>query len=171
MKIFLILVVILIVLIGITYCVGLLLPSQCIATRTVVLPAPLAMVFEIVTNNSKAMQWRTDLDRLQILDSSENKERWVEYPKKGNPVTFIAQVKEPYSLYEISMTDNKVFEGYWRGFFESHSDGTKVIFTEVATIANPLYRIFSMFFFDLGKTIDQYIVLLSNALEKQRVVH
>lgn len=113
------------------------------------------------------MQWRTDLDGLKILGNSENKERWVEHPKKGNPVTFIAQVKEPYSLYEISMTDNKVFKGYWRGYFEAYGDGTKVTFTEAITIENSFYRVLSFLLFDLGKTIDQYLALLTGALSKR----
>lgn len=91
----------------------------------------------------------------------------MEYPKKGNPITFMVRAKEPSSLYEVTMTDDKVFKGHWRGYFESHSDGTKVTFTEAVTIANPLYRILSPLFFDLGKTIDQYMALLSNALEER----
>lgn len=115
------------------------------------------------------MQWRTDLRDLKIIRNSDNKEQWIEYPKKGNSITFTVRVKEPPSAYEIGMTDNKIFNGYWRGYFEAYGDDTRVTFTEEATIVNPFYRALPFLFFDLGKTIDRYLILLSNALRNHPI--
>lgn len=167
MKILFILLIALVILIGVVYCIGLLLPANVTATRTAVISARPEVVFELVTNNSQAMQWRADLTDLKIINNFDNQEKWIEYPKKGNPITFTVRLKEFPSTYEIDVTDNKIFKGYWVGSFEQYQNGTKVIFTENAIITNPFYRVFSYLFFDLGKTIDGYLGLVSNVLEKK----
>lgn len=168
MRVLLVIFVALLVSIAIVYIVGLLLPEKTTATRTTILPASPQAVFNLITNNSKAMEWRTDLRDIKVLGKT-GLEQWVEYPKKGNPMTFTVKVKEPFLRYEVDVTDQKIFKGHWVGLCEPQNNGAKVTFTEQATIANPFYRVLSYLFFDLGKTMDEYLVVLQKAVVGQRI--
>jgi hypothetical protein len=102
MRVVLIIFIALLISIAVVYIAGLLLPEKTTATRTAIVPTSSQIVFDLVTNNSEAMTWRTDLKDLKVTSPEE----WVEYPKKGNPMTFVVTVKEPFSRYEVDVTDH-----------------------------------------------------------------
>lgn len=81
-------------------------------------------VFDIVADN-KNYSWRSDLDRIEIVD----KNKFIEYAKNGFPTEFIITAKEPYSYYAFSI-DNENLSGRWYGKFTSKNNITLVELTE-----------------------------------------
>lgn len=84
-------------------------------------------VFDIVADN-KNYSWRSDLDRIEIVDNN----KFIEYAKNGFPTEFIITAKEPYSYYAFNI-DNENLNGRWYGKFTSENDKTLVEFTEELT--------------------------------------
>lgn len=51
-----------------------------------------------------------------------------------------------------------MFTGFWKGSFsKTENGGTKIVFKENVFIKNPIIRILSYFFMDLGKIQNTYI--------------
>lgn len=81
-------------------------------------------VFDIVADN-KNYSWRSDLDRIEIVDNN----KFIEYAKNGFPTEFIITANEPYSYYAFSI-DNENLSGRWYGKFTNANNKTLVEFTE-----------------------------------------
>lgn len=118
-------------------------------------------VWDVVTNN-KDYEWRSDIEKIEILSEGE----FIEYTGNGNSTKFIITKKKSYSEYEFNM-ENKMFTGSWTGhFFETENGGTKIIFKENILIKNPIIRVLSYFLMDLEKMQNTYISDLKNKLEE-----
>lgn len=117
------------------------------------------VVWDVVTNN-KEYKWRSDIEKIEILNEGE----FIEYTGNGNSTKFIITKKKPYSEYEFNMK-NKMFTGSWTGhFFETENGGTKIIFKENILIKNPIIRVLSYFLMDLKKMQNTYILDLKKKL-------
>lgn len=147
-------------LIGITYLIGLLLPSKRTFVKTANFKSTPETLFQVVTNVENQTNWRSDVREIIVIDEKT----WTEVPKKGSPITFRVKEKLPSSLFEIEIIAPKNFNGSWTGTFERTSTGTKVVFKEVLTIDNPFFRVFSLIFVDLNATMDLYLKNLRTEL-------
>jgi hypothetical protein len=157
----------LIILIGVTAIIGiigLLLPRERTETRQSVLNAPPQKVYEIVTNNND-WQYRSDLNDLKIIETSDRSEVWEETDKKGNIIRFKTKEKVPYSFYSFEM-ENNLFSGYWTGTFEETKTGSTLFTaTEHVSMKNPFMKTLSYLFFDIGKFMETYQLDLKNKIE------
>ncbi|GKX65705.1 hypothetical protein [Inconstantimicrobium mannanitabidum] len=116
-------------------------------------------VWDVVTNN-KDCEWRSDIEKIEILNEGE----FIEYTGNGNSTKFIITKKKSYSEYEFNM-ENKMFTGSWTGHFsETENGGTKIIFKENILIKNPIIRVLSYFLMDLKKMQNTYILDLKKKL-------
>ncbi len=116
-------------------------------------------VWNVVTNNNN-YKWRSDIDRIEVLNGTE----FIEYTPNGNATKFTITRKDAYSDYEFQM-ENKMFSGNWTGHFsETESGGAKIIFWENIFIKNPLIRVLSYMLMDLKKMQNIYISDLKKEL-------
>lgn len=117
-------------------------------------------VWDVVTNTSDC-KWRSDIERIEVL--SDGKE-FVEYTHGGNATKFMITKKNEHTQYEFNM-ENKMFNGFWSGYFSKTEDGgTKIIFKENIFIKNPIIRVISYFIMDLKKLQNTYISDLKKEL-------
>lgn len=147
-------------LVALVFVIGLLLPKQREFVKTAHLKSSNEKVFQIVTDVENQPSWRSDVQEIKVIDPNT----WTEIPKKGTPITFKTKQKIQNQLFEIEIIEPKSFKGYWVGTFEQTATGTKVVFKEVVTIDNPLFRVMSILFVDLDKTMDIYIAHLKTKL-------
>ena len=84
-------------------------------------------VWEVVTS-LKEYAWRSDLDRIEIL----NDKQFAEYTKDGYSTTFTVTVKEFCKRYEFDM-ENDNMKGHWTGIFSQENGETIIDFTEDVT--------------------------------------
>lgn len=117
-----------------------------------IIQADVEKVFSVVTNNAD-YKWRSDVEKLVILDDKH----FVEYYQKGGETQFTITKKRKNREYAFDM-ENNIFEGEWLGkFYPQENHQTKVIFTEFIEIRNPLLRIISTIMMNPKKLQKQYI--------------
>ena len=113
-------------------------------------------VWEIVTS-LKNYGWRSDLDRIELL----NDKQFVEYTKTGYPTNFTVTFIEPYKQWEFDM-ENDNMKGHWIGIFHSDGERTEIEFTEEVTAKKIVMKPFVKAY--LKKQQAQYVKDLKKAL-------
>ena len=97
-----------------------------VATKKVRFSCGIDTLWNTVVDNENSA-WRSDLSRIEILDSRH----FVEYTKGGYPTAFTITALEPCRRYAFEM-ENTNMKGRWTGVF-SEEDGQAVLtFTEEA---------------------------------------
>lgn len=146
--------------IAMVFIIGLFIPKERTFTKTAVLHSDVNKVFNLVSDFKNQTTWRNDVKEVIVIDGNT----WTEVPKKGTTITFKTKQKIQNELFEIEIIEPKNFSGYWVGTFEQTTAGTKVVFKEVVTIDNPLFRVMSLIFVDLDKTMEVYLNNLKTKL-------
>ena len=124
-----------------------------ISIVTDVIDAPVALVYNIVTDN-KNFQWRKEVENIELLEDG-----YIEYYKGGGHTFFKNILKKKNEYYAFTM-QHKLFNGEWEGKFESYNGGTKVCFQEKIYIKNFFLRLIAPLFWNLKRIQQNYITAL-----------
>lgn len=147
--------------------IGMLLPTERMETRCITYTASPREVYNVLTNNSD-YSYRSDLQKVIILEKCGDMEIWDEVARNGNIIRFKTVKKVPYSLYEFEIIQASGFTGHWIGeLMETETGGTLFTSTEVIRMKNPFLKVASRLFFDMGKFMETYQNDLKKKLEKQ----
>lgn len=124
--------------------------------------ANIQTVWEAVTNNHD-WAWRSDLAKVLV---SKDEKSFVEVTRQGFRTAFTITEKQPFKRYSFHM-ENERFSGEWSGSFEeTPSGGTRIKFTEVLQVKNPLIEILSYLFMNLKKIQNTYVEDLKKKLKE-----
>lgn len=149
------------------YIIGALLPLERVETRQSRYSAPPEVVYNVVTNNGD-YAYRSNLKEIIIIDKDQDFEVWDEVAKDGSVIRFKTKEKTPYTFYSFDM-ESKLFTGYWTAEFHKTEDGgTLFIASEHIRMKNPLLKILSYLFFDIGKFMETYQNDLGKKLERMK---
>lgn len=142
--------------------VGAMLPQRHTATRTAVLRGTPEQVFAMI---SGPQDWRSDLKEYKFFD--ENGRRMIrETDKHGQTIIYeIVQSRPPLLLKRTIADKNLPFGGSWTWNLQPQSDGCAVTITEDGEVYNPVFRFVSKFIMGHTRTIDNYLAMLSGALQ------
>ena len=124
-----------------------------ISIVTDVIDAPIALVYNIVTDN-KNFQWRKEVENIELLEDG-----FIEYYKGGGH-TFFKNIQKKENEYYAFTMQHKLFNGEWEGKFESYNGGTKVCFQEKIYIKNFFLRLIAPLFWNLKRIQQNYITAL-----------
>ena len=91
---------------------------------TVQFSCPVERVWQVVTDLAHTA-WRSDLNRVEILDEAH----FVEHTKSGYATNFTVTACEPLRRWVFTM-ENGNMSGSWEGVFESAEDGALLHCTE-----------------------------------------
>lgn len=152
---------------AIVFAIGYILPSERTSSRKATIKAPPEIVFSKVTSIGN-QEWRSNVGRVEVTNSAQGQEVWIETPKKGPPLKFRTKVKIPLSRFEIEIIDNPSFSfgGHWIGTFNPVGEGeTVVVFTEKVIVTGVIPKIMSHLFFDVDQSVETYINDLKKAIE------
>ena len=127
--------------------------SFLISIVTDVINAPIALVYNIVTDN-KNFQWRKEVENIELLEDG-----FIEYYKGGGH-TFFKNIQKKENEYYAFIMQHKLFNGEWEGKFESYNGGTKVCFKEKIHIKNFFLRLIAPLFWNLKRIQQNYITAL-----------
>ena len=127
--------------------------SFLISIVTDVINAPIALVYNIVTDN-KNFQWRKEVENIELLEDG-----FIEYYKGGGH-TFFKNIQKKENEYYAFTMQHKLFNGEWQGKFESYNGGTKVCFQEKIHIKNFFLRLIAPLFWNLKRIQQNYITAL-----------
>ncbi len=114
-------------------------------------------VWNVVTSLEK-YQWRSDLDRIEIIDDK----RFVEYTKDGYATTFTTTAFEPFKRWEFDMENNNM-QGHWTGIFAENDGQAEVDFTETVIAKKLLMKPFVKAY--LKKQQEMYVADLRKTLQ------
>jgi uncharacterized protein YndB with AHSA1/START domain len=136
--------------------VGYMLPKGHHASRTITLNAPPSDVFGAVTNFARYPEWRSDVQRIEILPDDGHGPGFREIGDNG-AIAYRVEAREPYTRLVVRIADPKLaFGGSWAYDLKPNGTGTDLTITEDGEVYNPIFRFMSRFVFSQTATIDKY---------------
>jgi uncharacterized protein YndB with AHSA1/START domain len=134
------------------------MPRQHIAMETVNLAAAPEVVYKAVRDLETAATWRSDLQRVEIVETKGDRVVYREIGD-GGVTTFQLTEDVPNERLVTEITDiGKAFSGRWVfQFAPAEGGGTRLTITEVGDVTNPVLRFFAGTFFGYEGAIRQYI--------------
>ncbi len=144
--------------------VGFILPNPRITKQTTEITASNDIVWSIISQPSKQLKWRKDL---QCIDVNKQSNEWTETLKNGVSITFRERKKIAPTLYEIEIVPTHGFGGYSIVELETIGSNTLLTLTEASEISNPFRRIFSFLFYKPSKHMQSYFTDLKNAVDSK----
>lgn len=127
-----------------------------VSAITAEFPCDIKKVWKTVTSLESYL-WRSDLDRIEILDL----DRFAEYKKNGYRTEFTVTACEPLKRWEFDM-ENSNIKGHWTGIFVYKNNRTLVEFTEEITAKKTLIKPFLKLYLKIQQAV--YIADLKKAL-------
>jgi uncharacterized protein YndB with AHSA1/START domain len=153
-------------LVGLTALVGLTLPKGHRASKTTTYAAAPAVVFDVIADVGRAAEWRSDLQRVELLPEDGGKRMFREHGKQG-AITYRVEVSTPPTRIVFRIADASLaFGGTWtHDVRPTPSGGTELTTTEDGEVYNPIFRVMSKIFFSPTATIEAYHAALRARLQ------
>lgn len=115
--------------------VGFALSARQQVTRVELIKAPLADVWEALSNLPAQAYWRSELKSVQMLDDDHGL-RWVEHPEKGSPIT-VRKVKEKPNQELLLEMVNNAGQGTRHARLSGVPGGTRIRLRKCWTLVHP----------------------------------
>jgi uncharacterized protein YndB with AHSA1/START domain len=158
--------------------VGLALPQDHVAARTVRVRQTPEQVFAIISDVENMPTWRPDVTRVEMLPPDADG-RTIFREHTGDAVTYRVEVSQPPRRRVVSIADkNLPYGGTWTYIVApvsstsslsstsstSSTPLTQITITERGEVYNPFFRFVSRFVLSHHATIDAYLVALGKKL-------
>jgi uncharacterized membrane protein len=160
MKIALIIVVSFLAIIVLVLIIGAALPRNHVVARHILLHRSPYEIYQSVRDFNAAPSWRADIDRVEMVATTDNHVRFREYAKRG-AVTYDLVEDRPGQRIVTRIADQNLgYSGSWTYTFTKDAAGTRVQVTEAGEVSNILFRFMSRFIFGQSSTIERYLIAL-----------
>ncbi len=157
MKITLLICGLLVALVALVLIIGAMLPRSHRAARQITLHQPVNDVYATVRDFSSAASWRSDLTRVEMLDTRHFREH-----SKNGTVTYEILEEVPNEKLVTRIVDRDLgYAGSWTYEFLTQENRTLVRITEDGEVSNILFRFMSRFVFGHVATMDAYLRALA----------
>ena len=134
------------------YVYGMQIPVKQKVSVTKTMNAPQEAIWTTITNWDQQPKWRDDLESVTVV----NENRFIEKPKRGNPIEFEVISSQPFSRLELNLKSS--FTGTYIIKLEKiDSSTTKVTEEYELYTASPVDRLFARLFFDLESFAHKYL--------------
>jgi len=149
------------VVLGVTAVIGLTLPESHHVARSARFAAPPSVVFSAISDVSSYADWRSDVDRVEVLPDDGEGLRFVEY--SGNDaVTFRVEESSSPSRFKVRVDDTSLpFSGTWTFLLQPFEKGTSLTITEDGAVSNPVFRVIATLLSPPTDSMDRYLHDLS----------
>ena len=146
------------VLVAIVGVVGLLLPREHRAVRSVSVHQAPDRVWTVISDPWNAPSWRPGLQSVERLPEQDGRARWREVQASGDSIAFELVLSEPGRKQVVRIADPDLpFGGTWTFELQPQAAGCKVQITEDGTVSNPIYRFVSRFVLGHSHSLDLYL--------------
>ncbi|HKW00758.1 MAG TPA: SRPBCC family protein [Vicinamibacterales bacterium] len=153
----LIVVISLVSLSGFAGLVGSMLPKGHRASRTTTIAAAPGVVFNVITDFSRAPEWRRDVKQVDVAPD-DGKGRIVREHGKQGVVPYRVEALEPPNRLVMRIADPSLpYGGSWTYELRAAGAGTEITITENGEVFNPIFRLMQKFFFSPYASIDAYL--------------
>lgn len=144
--------------VGIVGLVGARLPVGHVASRSVVISAPVDAVFSTITDFGSAAAWRSGVKSVAVAtDSSTGRQRVTEDGSTGTMTMEVEQLVPPTRLVTRIMGEGLPYGGAWAYALEPQGNSTRVTITEHGEVYNPIFRFISKYIMGHNGTMDTYL--------------
>lgn len=154
-------------LVVIALAIGALTPRTHRAAVRVTYRAAPEIVYARIHDVAAAAEWRTGLQRVEVLSSPTEPTRWREVSDWGT-LTFVHDAAEPPRRIVARIVDEgQGFGGTWTYELTPDGDGTALVITEDGVIDKPLYRFMSKYLMGYYEGLETYARDLGRRLGEQ----
>jgi hypothetical protein len=148
----------LIIIVVLIVAVGWMLPVRHQASRTVTLDRSSAEVYAAIRDVEAYPRWRSDLERVELIDARSTLPRFREVSADSGTLTMaIVEDLAPSKLVTRIDEAGLPFGGTWTFVVESTHEGARLTITEDGDVYNPMFRFVSRFVLGHHRTIDRYL--------------
>ena len=160
MKLLLIIVAIVFALIIAVLVTGAVLPKGHVASRQILLHRSPHEIYQTVRDFGAAPTWRPDLERVEMIGTTDNHVRFREHGKHDT-ITYDLVEDRPGEKIVTRIADLDLgYSGAWTYTFTQDAGGTRVQITERGEVSNILFRFLSRFVFGHASTMEKYLTAL-----------
>jgi len=160
MKLFLVIVTVVFALIIAVLVIGAFLPKNHVASRQIVLHSSPEEVYRTVRDFSAAPAWRPDLERVEMLATTDNQVRFREHGDQGAITYDLIEDRAGEKIVTRIADLDLGYAGSWTYTFTKEMAGTRVQITETGEVSNILFRFLSRFIFGHTSTMEKYLTAL-----------
>ncbi|HEY0672941.1 MAG TPA: SRPBCC family protein [Longimicrobiales bacterium] len=136
--------------------VGMVLPREHVAAVQIRLDQPPQQVFDVISDVSGALQWRSDLQDVEILIADDRPLQWRETTDWGSVVMAVEEYQPPARLVTRIDDPDQPFGGRWIFDLSATNGSTLLTITERGEVYNPFFRFMSRFVFGHYRTLESY---------------
>jgi hypothetical protein len=148
--------------------VGLLLPEEHHASRTLVTKQTPQAIWDTINDHSNEPQWRYDVESVASLGERNGKPVWQENYKDGNKVALITTEFHPPTRMVRELTDLEgPFSGRWEIDIQPTPTGSNVKVTEIGKVSNPFFRFVSKYIIGHTTFMERYLKGLAGKFGEQ----
>jgi hypothetical protein len=118
--------------------------------------APRDSVYRVIEDVARGAEWRTGLERVELLSAPGEPLRWREVADWGT-LTFERPAADPPRMLVSRIVDEgQGFGGTWTWELTPAGPGTIVVITENGVIDRPIYRLVSKYLMGYHEGIETY---------------
>ena len=139
--------------------VGMTLPQNHTASRSMHVNASPDSLWTLITDVDRYPTWRKNLDSVQRIEAPQL--TWREI-SGSDRITYEARTSERPGHFVAYIADKGLpFGGSWDYRIEPEGTGSKLTITENGEVYNPIFRFVSRYLMGHTATIDKYLAALS----------
>lgn len=151
----------------IVWIIGMTLPQSHTAEISRQFEATPEEIFTLITDVEHFPNWRTNVDRVEIINDDEKSFQWREYYTNEDPLSFrIVESHENSMLVTEIADENLPFGGSWTYKIQPEGKQTQLTIIENGDVYNPIFRFISKFVLEHEGTIKQYMTDLETAVNE-----
>jgi hypothetical protein len=140
---------------GLIVTIGLLLPKQHVATRSVRLRRTPEEVWKVIAGPP---DWRIGVKRFETLPPRQGRRTWKEVDNHGDAITYEEMESQPGRKLVTRIADPTLpYGGTWTQEIAPEADGCTLTVTENGEVYNPVFRFVSRFIIGHTATLDAYL--------------
>lgn len=147
--------------------VGLMLPVEHRASRERAYAVAPEVIFSAITAPAEYPQWRSGVERVEILADEAGKVRFREIGSDG-AIAYVFEETAPTSRVVTRIADPSLpFGGTWTFELSPVDGGTSVRITEDGEVHNPVFRFVSRFVMGHHAGIERYLADLGRLVDPE----
>ena len=157
MKWLLYVVVFIVLVIGVTYLIGVVLPAKTTISRSITLQQAPEAIFAVLADVPRIAEWNRNPEKVEMMPPVEGREATKQTFKGGMVMTIVtAESAPPHHLVRQMGDDGGPFVGSWTYDISPADGGSRVVLTEVAEFKNPFFRVMTRIF-GQTKYMDEHL--------------
>ena len=147
--------------------VGLLLPEEHHASRTLGTKQSPQVIWDTINDHANEAKWRSDIESVTSLGERNGKPVWQEKYKDGNTLALMTTESKPPTRMVREIAEEGPFSGRWEIDIQPAPTGSNVTITEVGKVSNPFFRFVSKHVIGHTTQMERYLTSLAGKFGEQ----